>query len=110
MKVIETTLPGVLLIETRLFKDDRGFFAELFNGSRYAEHGIVPTVQDNFSRSKRGTLRGMHFQEPHAQGKLVTALRLQPAIATQAPATIANAIAEVQQASAPVDKQPETVQ
>jgi dTDP-4-dehydrorhamnose 3,5-epimerase len=74
MKVTETSLPGVLLIDLRLFKDDRGFFTELFQDGRYAEHGIVPTVQDNFSRSKKFTLRGMHFQEPHPQGKLVMAL------------------------------------
>jgi dTDP-4-dehydrorhamnose 3,5-epimerase len=74
MKVIETSLPGVLLIELVTFRDDRGFFVELFQHERYAALGIVPTLQDNFSRSSRGTLRGLHFQEPHPQGKLVQAI------------------------------------
>lgn len=71
MKVTETSLPGVLLIELQVFKDDRGSFIELFQSSRYAAHGVVPIVQDNFSRSMGGTLRGLHFQEPHPQGKLI---------------------------------------
>jgi dTDP-4-dehydrorhamnose 3,5-epimerase len=76
MKVTETALPGVLVIEPRLFRDDRGFFLETFRSERYADAGITqPFVQDNFSRSIRGTLRGLHFQEPHGQGKLVQVLR-----------------------------------
>ncbi len=75
MKVIETELPGVLILELKRFGDDRGFFMEMFQAKRYAEVGIVgPFVQDNFSRSAKGTLRGLHFQEPNAQGKLVQAL------------------------------------
>jgi dTDP-4-dehydrorhamnose 3,5-epimerase len=76
MKVTETALPGVLVIEPRLFSDERGFFLETFSAARYAELG-VPSLfaQDNLSRSVRGTLRGLHFQEPNAQGKLVQVTR-----------------------------------
>ena len=72
MKISETALPGVLLLEPKRFGDDRGFFMEFFHARRYAEAGIPgPFVQDNFSRSAKGILRGLHFQQPHAQGKLV---------------------------------------
>jgi dTDP-4-dehydrorhamnose 3,5-epimerase len=72
VKVSETSLPGVLLIEPKVFGDDRGFFLETFHQKRYAEGGIsLPFVQDNWSRSVRGTLRGLHFQDPNPQGKLV---------------------------------------
>lgn len=76
LKVSQTPLPGVLVIEPRVFRDDRGYFFETFRDDRYAELG-VPTrfVQDNFSHSLRGTLRGLHFQEPNGQGKLVQVLR-----------------------------------
>jgi dTDP-4-dehydrorhamnose 3,5-epimerase len=76
MKVIETTIPGVLIIEPKIFGDERGFFAETFQMKRYASIGIAqPFLQDNLSRSVRGTLRGLHFQHPKAQGKLVSVLR-----------------------------------
>jgi dTDP-4-dehydrorhamnose 3,5-epimerase len=68
-------IPEVLLIKPRVFSDDRGQFFEAWRESAYAAHGIGPFVQDNISVSKRGVLRGMHFQNPHAQGKLVGALR-----------------------------------
>lgn len=72
MKVTETAIPGVLLIEPKVFGDDRGFFLETFHAQRYADAGIPgPFVQDNYSRSAKGTLRGLHFQEPQPQGKLV---------------------------------------
>jgi len=72
VKISETELPGVLLLEPKRFGDDRGFFMELFHAKRYTEAGIPgPFVQDNFSRSAKGILRGLHFQQPHAQGKLV---------------------------------------
>ena len=75
MKVIPTELPGILIIEPRVFIDSRGFFLETFQTERYAAAGIVgPFVQDNFSRSSEGTLRGLHFQQPSAQGKLVQVL------------------------------------
>ena len=76
MNVIATALPEVLILEPRLFGDQRGFFLETYQLSRYAEHGIGrPFVQDNMSRSSHGVLRGRHLQNPNAQGKLVTALR-----------------------------------
>ena len=72
MNVIETELPGVLLIEPKVFGDARGWFTETFHEGRYREHGItLPFVQDNLSRSSRGILRGMHLQQPNPQGKLV---------------------------------------
>ena len=76
MNIIETAIPGVLIIEPKKFGDTRGFFLETFQAERYASHGIAgPFVQDNLSRSARGTLRGLHFQNPKPQGKLVTVLR-----------------------------------
>ena len=76
MKVTETTLPGVLLIEPRLFGDSRGAFWETWNAARYAEAGIPSAfVQDNVSRSSHGVLRGLHLQHPQAQGKLVQVLQ-----------------------------------
>jgi dTDP-4-dehydrorhamnose 3,5-epimerase len=76
VKVIETTLPGVMLVEPRVFGDARGYFFESYHAARYEEAGI-PTnfVQDNLSRSVKGTLRGLHFQDPHPQGKLVYCVR-----------------------------------
>lgn len=75
MKRHTTELPGVLLLEPRAFEDARGSFMELFHARRYAEVGLPETfVQDNLSRSVRGTLRGLHFQEPHGQGKLIQVL------------------------------------
>lgn len=76
MKVIETTLPGVLIIEPKVFGDHRGFFIETFQVERYREAGIaLPFVQDNHSRSPRGVLRGLHFQHTRPQGKLVSVSR-----------------------------------
>ncbi len=76
MTVIETPLAGVVLVEPRVFGDARGFFCETYQAARYAEAGIdARFVQDNVSRSGRGTLRGLHFQAPpHAQAKLVSCL------------------------------------
>lgn len=75
MKVVELEIPGVLLLQPKVFGDARGFFFESYNAERYAEAGIaLEFVQDNISRSKKGILRGLHFQEPQAQGKLVQAL------------------------------------
>lgn len=76
LKVTTTRLPGVLVIEPRVFRDDRGFFLETFSQKAYSDAGIHgPFVQDNVSQSVRGTIRGLHFQEPEAQGKLCTVLR-----------------------------------
>jgi len=76
MKVIETALAGVLIIEPKVFGDQRGFFLESFQTERYREVGIeLPFVQDNHSRSQRGVLRGLHFQRTRPQGKLVSVSR-----------------------------------
>jgi dTDP-4-dehydrorhamnose 3,5-epimerase len=75
MKIIPTELDGVLIIEPQVFADERGFFMESFQKLRYREVGIeVEFVQDNISRSVRNTLRGLHFQHPNGQAKLVTVL------------------------------------
>ncbi|EKV26124.1 dTDP-4-dehydrorhamnose 3,5-epimerase [Caenispirillum salinarum AK4] len=76
MKVFETPLPGVLLIEPRLFRDSRGVLLEAWQAERYRrEAGIsLPFVQDTVSRSGAGVLRGLHLQHPRAQGKLVLVL------------------------------------
>ena len=72
MKVEPTSLPGVLVIEPVVHRDARGFFLETWRSERYADAGLPPTfVQDNHSRSARGTLRGMHYQVEVVQGKLV---------------------------------------
>jgi len=76
MNVIRTDIPEVLIIEPTLIGDQRGFFLETYQFTRYAEHGIGrPFVQDNMSRSSYGVLRGLHLQNPSAQGKLVSVLR-----------------------------------
>lgn len=76
MNVIETPLAGLLVIEPRVFRDDRGFFLETFQRERYAAAGITgPFVQDNHSRSARHVLRGLHYQIRHPQGKLVSVVR-----------------------------------
>ena len=76
MNVVETALPGVLIIEPKAFGDHRGFFRETFQVERYREAGItLPFVQDNHSRSQRGVLRGLHFQKTRPQGKLVSVSR-----------------------------------
>ena len=76
MKVLETVLPGVLIIEPKVFGDARGFFLESYQAERYRQLGIAHTfVQDNHSRSARGVLRGLHFQRSRPQGKLVSVSR-----------------------------------
>lgn len=75
MEVRRTALPEVLVIEPRVHRDRRGFFLETWQRDRYAAAGITgPFVQDNVSLSVRGTLRGLHYQHPRAQGKLVYVL------------------------------------
>ncbi|NMY69144.1 dTDP-4-dehydrorhamnose 3,5-epimerase [Pseudomonas sp. WS 5414] len=73
MKVIPTDLPGVLIIEPKVFGDERGFFYESFNAKAFADATGLnqPFVQDNHSRSARNVLRGLHYQIEHSQGKLV---------------------------------------
>lgn len=70
-------IDGLVIIEPRIFPDDRGFFMETYKASDFAATGICGTfVQDNHSRSHKGTIRGLHFQkDPHAQGKLVRVTR-----------------------------------
>ncbi|MHC4727583.1 MAG: dTDP-4-dehydrorhamnose 3,5-epimerase [Planctomycetota bacterium] len=75
MNVKETKMPGVLLLEPDVFSDDRGFFLETWHSMRYEDAGIKGSfVQDNVSFSKKGVLRGLHFQYPQSQGKLVQVL------------------------------------
>ena len=73
VSITETEIPDVLLVETAVFRDDRGFFTETYSKATWAEHGFTETfLQDSMSLSAKGTLRGMHYQlEPHAMGKLV---------------------------------------
>lgn len=73
MKVFVTSIPDVLIFEPQVFGDDRGFFMESFNARKFSElAGIEQNfVQDNHSRSKKGVLRGLHYQMENAQGKLV---------------------------------------
>ncbi len=76
MNISRCDLPGLLIIEPKVFGDPRGFFFESWNERRYAEAGLPErVVQDNFSFSRRGILRGLHFQNPAAQGKLVSVLQ-----------------------------------
>lgn len=71
MKISKAPLSGLLIIEPAVFADSRGHFHEVYQKERYANHQIPPFVQDNVSRSTKGVLRGLHYQLPRAQGKLV---------------------------------------
>lgn len=72
MEVIKEPLPGLLVIKPRVFEDERGFFLETWEKRKYKEIGIEEGfVQDNWSRSTKGVLRGLHYQKEHPQGKLV---------------------------------------
>lgn len=77
MNVVKTSLEGVVIIEPKLFKDDRGFFLETFQLKRYKEFAGIELsfVQDNYSRSSKNVLRGLHFQKRRPQGKLVRVVR-----------------------------------
>jgi dTDP-4-dehydrorhamnose 3,5-epimerase len=76
MELIATAIEGVFIIEPRVFGDDRGFFMESWNADSFAKAGLdIHFVQDNHSRSARGVLRGLHYQLPGAQGKLVRVTR-----------------------------------
>jgi dTDP-4-dehydrorhamnose 3,5-epimerase len=76
MNVIKCELPGLLIIEPKVFGDSRGFFMETWNRKRYVEAGLNSDfVQDNISVSRKGALRGLHFQNPNGQGKLVSVLQ-----------------------------------
>ena len=76
MQITATALAGVFLIEPRVFEDERGYFLETYHRQRFVEAGIdAEFVQDNFSHSRRGVLRGLHYQIEHPQGKLVRVVR-----------------------------------
>lgn len=77
MQVHPTHIPGLVVIEPRVFGDDRGYFFESYNAEKFREAGLeTEFVQDNQSLSGRGVLRGLHFQRPpHAQGKLVRVIK-----------------------------------
>ncbi|MER3422073.1 MAG: dTDP-4-dehydrorhamnose 3,5-epimerase [Nitrospiraceae bacterium] len=73
MRFVETELKGIILVEPDVHKDPRGFFLETYHAKKYADGGITgPFVQDNYSYSVQGTLRGLHYQLKYSQGKLVT--------------------------------------
>jgi len=75
MKTISSSLPGALIIEPKVFGDARGFFYESYHREKFEQAGITCSfVQSNVSRSARGVLRGLHYQWPHPQGKLVSVL------------------------------------
>jgi len=72
MKIVNTQIPDVKIIEPAVFGDERGFFMETWNAEKFAKLGLdLQFVQDNHSRSQQGTLRGLHYQIKHTQGKLV---------------------------------------
>jgi dTDP-4-dehydrorhamnose 3,5-epimerase len=74
--VLETDLPGVLILEPRVFEDERGWFMETFHAAKFAEAGLpADFAQDNHSHSLRGVVRGLHYQLEHPQGKLVRCTR-----------------------------------
>jgi len=75
MKIHQAPLQGILIIEPRVFTDERGYFYESHQAKRYLDAGIPPLIQDNISRSKQHALRGLHYQLPQAQGKLVWVTR-----------------------------------
>lgn len=75
MQISRTDLPGVLVVEPKVFGDARGYFLETYQRERYVAAGIdAAFVQDNLSRSRKGTLRGLHYQIEHPQGKLVSVI------------------------------------
>ena len=76
MRALSTRLSGVIVLENTVRNDDRGFFAEIYRESEVGRHGVPDRfVQDNHSRSRKGVLRGLHFQAPDPQAKLVTCIR-----------------------------------
>lgn len=77
MKLIETAIPDLLVVETSVFEDDRGYFFEAFNTSKFKEQNLdLKIAQTNISKSQKGVVRGLHFQNPpYAQGKLIRVLK-----------------------------------
>ena len=75
MKLVETGLPGCVVVEPQVFGDERGYFYESFNADKLAQHGLAPAfVQGNVSSSVQGVLRGLHYQWPKPQGKYVSVI------------------------------------
>jgi len=74
MNITATAFPGLCIIQPTVLTDARGYFFESYQETRYTQHGLPHFVQVNVSRSTRGVLRGMHYQKPHAQGKLVSVI------------------------------------
>lgn len=75
MKIIETPISDLIMIKPKIFSDNRGYFLESFQTNRYCSLGIPPLVQDNISHSKQNVLRGLHYQLPYSQGKLIWVMR-----------------------------------
>jgi len=76
MRFLDTRLPGIILVEPDVHEDQRGYFLELYHADKYAKAGLPSRfVQDNFSNSVYGTLRGLHYQRRHPQGKLITVMQ-----------------------------------
>ena len=75
MQIIATPLAGLMIIEPRIFNDERGHFYELFQNNRYQQYGMPAFVQTNVSYSQQNVLRGLHYQLPNAQGKLVGVIK-----------------------------------
>lgn len=75
MKITNGPLAGIKIIEPRIFPDHRGYFYESYQANRYTEHGLPLFVQDNIARSRQSVLRGLHYQLPNEQGKLVGVTR-----------------------------------
>lgn len=75
MQITSGPLSGLIIIQPKIYNDNRGYFYEIFQQKRYEEFGLPPFVQDNFSRSTRNVLRGLHYQLPNPQGKLVYVTR-----------------------------------
>jgi len=76
MRFLDTRLPGIILIEPDVHEDQRGYFLELYHTDKYAKAGLPSRfVQDNFANSVYGTLRGLHYQRRHPQGKLITTMQ-----------------------------------
>ena len=120
MKLIETSLPGCVVIEPAVFGDARGFFMETWNAARFGEHSGLPTqfVQSNVSSSSKGVLRGLHYQWPNPQGKLVSVLegevydvavdirRGSPHFGRWAAVVLSEALKQMQQQAKPAEQQP----
>ena len=76
MNFIKTKLPEIVIVEPSVYEDDRGFFMEVFHRDKFEREGIAPVfIQDNVSSSKKNTIRGLHYQYPQSQGKLISVVR-----------------------------------